>query len=90
MIIGVIVWSREMILENENEDFQVLREQRDLVRKEFGLGEERLLELSMGMSEDFEGVIVMGSDEVRVGSMIFGVRGLKSEVVVVVVQGEGV
>ncbi|CAP71058.1 uncharacterized protein PODANS_6_4280 [Podospora anserina S mat+] len=84
MTIGAIARSRETTPENENEDFQVLREQRDLVRKELGLGEERLLELSMGMSEDFEGAIAMGSDEVRVGSTIFGARGPKSEAVVVV------
>lgn len=37
-------------------------------------GGEELLELSMGMSEDFEGAIAMGSSEVRVGSTIFGAR----------------
>lgn len=36
--------------------------------------EEELLELSMGMSEDFEGAVAMGSSEVRVGSTIFGAR----------------
>ncbi len=36
--------------------------------------DESALELSMGMSEDFEGAIRMGSDEVRVGSTIFGER----------------
>ena len=36
------------------------------------------LELSMGMSEDFETAIHMGSDEVRVGSTIFGKRPAKS------------
>ncbi|KAI2625345.1 hypothetical protein GGS26DRAFT_198395 [Hypomontagnella submonticulosa] len=61
----------------ENEDFACLRAQRDLVKKELGL--ERELELSMGMSEDFEGAIAMGSGEVRVGSTIFGARPPKSE-----------
>ncbi|KAK0732707.1 hypothetical protein B0T21DRAFT_291010 [Apiosordaria backusii] len=75
MTIGAIARSRETTPENENEDFVVLREQRDLVRRELGLGEGRRLELSMGMSEDFEGAVAMGSDEVRVGSTIFGVRG---------------
>jgi uncharacterized pyridoxal phosphate-containing UPF0001 family protein len=37
------------------------------------------LELSMGMSEDFEGAIKMGSCEVRVGSTIFGERPAKGE-----------
>ena len=33
----------------------------------------------MGMSEDFEGAIALGSNEVRVGTTIFGDRPLKSE-----------
>lgn len=64
----------------ENEDFRILREERD--RLEIELKEElggRKLELSMGMSEDFEGAIMMGSDEVRVGSTIFGERPKKEE-----------
>lgn len=40
------------------------------------------LELSMGMSEDFEGAIGMGSAEVRVGSGIFGTRPPKDQAVV--------
>ncbi|KAI1634667.1 hypothetical protein F4809DRAFT_643191 [Biscogniauxia mediterranea] len=60
-----------------NPDFACLREQRDLVVRELGLA--RPLELSMGMSEDFEGAVAMGSDEVRVGSTIFGARPPKSE-----------
>ncbi|CAL6335996.1 unnamed protein product [Bathycoccus prasinos] len=35
---------------------------------------ERALELSMGMSGDFENAIAMGSTNVRVGSTIFGAR----------------
>lgn len=77
MTIGAIARSVATTAENENEDFILLREQRDLVAKELGL--ERELELSMGMSEDFEGAIAMGSHEVRVGSTIFGQRGPKSE-----------
>ncbi|KAI1807780.1 alanine racemase [Daldinia bambusicola] len=61
-----------------NEDFACLREQRDLVAAELGL-DPQALELSMGMSEDFEGAIVAGSNEVRVGSTLFGARGPKSE-----------
>ncbi|KAI1471476.1 uncharacterized protein F4812DRAFT_414185 [Daldinia caldariorum] len=61
-----------------NEDFACLRQQRDLVAAELGLDPETL-ELSMGMSEDFEGAIVAGSSEVRVGSTLFGARGPKSE-----------
>ncbi|KAK6824791.1 hypothetical protein PG995_015605 [Apiospora arundinis] len=77
MTIGAIARSVATTAENENEDFTCLREQRDLVIKELGL--DRELELSMGMSEDFEGAITMGSSEVRVGSTIFGTRGPKSE-----------
>jgi pyridoxal phosphate enzyme (YggS family) len=77
MTIGAIARSVATTAENENEDFVALQEQRDLVVKELGL--DRELELSMGMSEDFEGAIAMGSGEVRVGSTIFGVRGPKSE-----------
>ncbi|KAI1179851.1 hypothetical protein F4777DRAFT_585906 [Nemania sp. FL0916] len=41
--------------------------------------EKRILELSMGMSEDFEGAVALGSDEVRVGSTIFGQRPSKAD-----------
>ncbi|OIW28014.1 alanine racemase-like protein [Coniochaeta ligniaria NRRL 30616] len=77
MTIGAIARSAATTPENENEDFVTLREQRDLVVKELGL--ERELELSMGMSNDFEGAVAMGSGEVRVGSTIFGARGPKAE-----------
>ncbi|XXG97808.1 hypothetical protein Hte_004121 [Hypoxylon texense] len=81
MTIGAIARSVETTPESENEDFVCLRAQRDLVAAELGLEEKggRELELSMGMSEDFEGAVVMGSGEVRVGSTIFGARPLKSE-----------
>ncbi|KAI1084028.1 hypothetical protein F5B20DRAFT_526384 [Whalleya microplaca] len=79
MTIGAIARSVATTPENENEDFVCLREQRDLVARELGLGPDRALELSMGMSEDFEGAIALGSDEVRVGSTIFGARPPKSE-----------
>ncbi|KAI8211593.1 Pyridoxal phosphate homeostasis protein [Colletotrichum sp. SAR 10_76] len=82
MTIGAIARSKATTPENENEDFLCLREQRDLVTKELGL--DRELELSMGMSEDFEGAVRLGSGEVRVGSTIFGERGPKSEAKVVV------
>ncbi|KAH6613282.1 hypothetical protein F5144DRAFT_607206 [Chaetomium tenue] len=77
MTIGAIARSVATTAENENEDFKLLVEQRDLVVKELGLNRE--LELSMGMSEDFEGAITMGSGEVRVGSTIFGQRPAKSD-----------
>ena len=57
-----------------NEDFEVLRREREFVVRELGLEGEDGLELSMGMSRDFEEAIRMGSGEVRVGSQIFGER----------------
>ncbi|PKS12223.1 hypothetical protein jhhlp_001522 [Lomentospora prolificans] len=78
MTIGAIARSKETTPENENEDFITLREQRDLVAEKLGL-EKESLELSMGMSDDFEGAIAMGSSEVRVGSTIFGVRPAKAD-----------
>lgn len=78
MTIGAIARSKATTAETENEDFIALKENRDWVAKELGV-EAGELELSMGMSEDFEGAIVQGSDEVRVGSTIFGERPPRSE-----------
>jgi pyridoxal phosphate enzyme (YggS family) len=78
MTIGAIARSKATTADNENEDFVALQEQRDLVARELGL-EDQGLELSMGMSEDFEGAIAMGSGEVRVGSTIFGTRPAKAD-----------
>jgi uncharacterized pyridoxal phosphate-containing UPF0001 family protein len=78
MTIGAIARSKATGEGEENEDFVALREERDRLEKELELGG-RKLELSMGMSEDFEGAIQMGSDEVRVGSTIFGTRPPKEE-----------
>ncbi|OJJ33171.1 hypothetical protein ASPWEDRAFT_611526 [Aspergillus wentii DTO 134E9] len=84
MTIGAIARSKETTPENENEDFICLRETRDRIVTELGLqGPEAELELSMGMSEDFEGAIALGSDQVRVGTTIFGERPPKSEARVV-------
>lgn len=87
MTIGAIARSVATTAETENEDFRVLKEQRDLVAEELkellGGGREEL-ELSMGMSEDFEGAIAMGSSEVRVGSTIFGSRPAKADAKIVV------
>ncbi|KXJ86748.1 alanine racemase family protein [Microdochium bolleyi] len=83
MTIGAIARSVATTPENENEDFVALREQRDLVAKSLGIADPEELELSMGMSEDFEGAIALGSGEVRVGSTIFGERGPKSEAKIV-------
>lgn len=78
MTIGAIARSKATTAETENEDFRSLRENRKWVADELAIGESEL-ELSMGMSEDFEGAIAQGSDEVRVGSTIFGERPPKSE-----------
>ncbi|GAB7339452.1 hypothetical protein MBLNU457_6081t1 [Dothideomycetes sp. NU457] len=78
MTIGAIARSRETTAETENEDFVRLREVRDQVAKELGV-EAKELELSMGMSSDFEGAIAQGSDEVRVGTTIFGQRPAKKD-----------
>lgn len=80
MTIGAIARSRATTPENENEDFVCLRETRDRIVAELGLsGVDAELELSMGMSSDFEGAIALGSDQVRVGTTIFGERPSKGE-----------
>ncbi|KJX94434.1 YgS family pyridoxal phosphate enzyme like protein [Zymoseptoria brevis] len=82
MTIGAIARSQEAATEEgRNEDFNKLREVRDEVAKELGLKEEEL-ELSMGMSADFEAAVRQGSDEVRVGTGIFGERPKRSEAVI--------
>ncbi|KAI3436435.1 hypothetical protein D9Q98_005852 [Chlorella vulgaris] len=55
------------------ENFQCLQDCRRAVCDALGL-EEAAVELSMGMSGDFEAAIEMGSTNVRVGSTIFGAR----------------
>ncbi|GMH34302.1 hypothetical protein BSKO_02136 [Bryopsis sp. KO-2023] len=55
------------------ENFLALLQCRNEVCKELGL-EPDTLEVSMGMSGDFEQAIEMGSTNVRVGSAIFGAR----------------
>ena len=86
MTIGAIARSKATAEGEENEDFKCLAEERDRLCKELGKDEKvkgkwsaRKLELSMGMSDDFEGAIEMGSDEVRVGSTIFGTRPPKKD-----------
>lgn len=73
MTIGAIARSQTTTPEAENEDFKRLLDIRDRIVKELGLKESDL-ELSMGMSGDFEAAIRQGSDEVRVGTKIFGER----------------
>jgi uncharacterized pyridoxal phosphate-containing UPF0001 family protein len=77
MTIGAIARSRASA-DDDNEDFLALRAQRDLVAADLGWDPARL-ELSMGMSDDFENAVALGSAEVRVGSTIFGVRPPKAE-----------
>lgn len=57
----------------EPEAFRILSEERDKVASAIGC-DAKSLKLSMGMSDDFEAAIRMGSDSVRVGSKIFGAR----------------
>ena len=73
MTIGAIARSKATTAETENEDFDTLRKCRDDVAKGLGVEKEQL-ELSMGMSSDFEAAIRQGSTEVRVGTTIFGER----------------
>lgn len=73
MTIGAIARSKGAIEGKENEDFVVLKEARDTVTKSLSM-EENDLELSMGMSDDFESAVRCGSDQVRVGTGIFGER----------------
>ena len=58
---------------SEPENFLCLARCRDALYSALGLPAGSL-ELSMGMSGDFEQAIEMGSDNVRVGSTIFGAR----------------
>ena len=78
MTIGAIARSQATTPETENEDFETLRNVRDKVASDLDIKPEDL-ELSMGMSEDFEAAIKQGSSEVRVGSTIFGARPPKKE-----------
>ncbi|KAM5429786.1 hypothetical protein McanMca71_006031 [Microsporum canis] len=79
MTIGAIARSKATTPENENEDFACLRDTKDMVEEKLSLEGKDRLELSMGMSNDFEGAIAMGSSQVRVGSTIFGARPPKGE-----------
>ena len=88
MTIGAIARSQATTAETENEDFQCLKDTRDWVAGQLEIEQEEL-ELSMGMSEDFEAAIRMGSNEVRIGSTIFGERPPKGEANVVPEKEEG-
>ncbi|KAI1314656.1 hypothetical protein EDD11_001909 [Mortierella claussenii] len=59
-------------LENgENPDFKLLNECKHTIEDSLNITD---LELSMGMSDDFERALIQGSTNVRVGSTIFGTR----------------
>ncbi|KAG0301853.1 hypothetical protein BGZ97_002583 [Linnemannia gamsii] len=59
-------------LENgENPDFKALNECRTTVEDALKIND---LELSMGMSDDFQRALLQGSTNIRVGSTIFGSR----------------
>jgi PLP dependent protein len=73
MTIGAIARSQATGEGAENEDFQCLIETRERVAEALDITKDEL-ELSMGMSADFEGAITAGSNEVRIGSTIFGER----------------
>lgn len=59
--------------EGPNPDFQILLKRREEVCESLNLPLEQV-ELSMGMSTDFEHAIEVGSTNIRVGSTIFGTR----------------
>lgn len=62
--------------DQENLDFIRLFETRNIVAKELSI-EPKELELSMGMSGDYEEAVQLGSSIVRVGTLIFGERDKK-------------
>lgn len=64
---------------DEPEAFKVLNNERESVAAKLNRPVKEL-QLSMGMSGDFEAAIRMGSDSVRVGSTIFGAREYKDKV----------
>ncbi|CAZ80054.1 unnamed protein product [Tuber melanosporum] len=76
MTIGAIARSRESDIPNE--DFLTLKRVRDEVAQRVGIDSDQL-ELSMGMSEDFEQAVSLGTSNVRVGTIIFGQRPLKKD-----------
>ncbi|KAM8973297.1 pyridoxal phosphate homeostasis protein [Pelodytes ibericus] len=61
------------VKQGPNPDFQLLLAERQEVCENLGLQMDKV-ELSMGMSNDFEHAIEVGSTNVRVGSTIFGDR----------------
>lgn len=56
-----------------NQDFEVLGQYKKKVNQEYNIPLEEI-KLSMGMSHDFEKAIKQGSNEIRIGTDIFGSR----------------
>jgi len=73
MTIGALGNSMAATDKGKNPDFEILLDIRKKVATSLGQ-EEFELELSMGMSGDYEEAIRMGSTNIRVGSSIFGAR----------------
>jgi len=67
MTIGPLTDDRDLI----KNSFKQLREMRDSIQKELKVD---LIELSMGMSSDYDIAILEGATIIRVGSLIFGKR----------------
>ena len=59
--------------QQNDDDFRLLIKCRDELVEKFSVAKDQV-ELSMGMSHDFERAIRAGSSIVRVGSSIFGAR----------------
>merc|ERR1711997_1139617 len=78
MTIGNLGNSLSAAKDGGNPDFQTLREVRREISQQLNVPESEI-ELSMGMSNDFEEAIKCGSTNVRVGSSIFGARDYTSK-----------
>ena len=65
------IGSPNNVIDGKNRDFELLVKCKDQLILKLGLEH---VELSMGMSDDFEVAILHGSTNVRVGSSIFGAR----------------
>jgi len=67
------IGSLDNVQTENNQDFQVLIKCREELCKKYNYNLNNI-ELSMGMSHDYERAIQAGSTIVRVGSSIFGAR----------------
>ncbi|XP_028391274.1 pyridoxal phosphate homeostasis protein-like [Dendronephthya gigantea] len=78
MTIGALARSVQHAPGERNEDFELLLACRRDICERLGLDVENV-QLSMGMSSDYEHAIEMGSTHVRIGSSIFGARNKPSK-----------